>query len=29
VAGAAQPRLWNDTGLIDAAKRLLHVKSVL
>ena len=29
VAGAAQPRLWNDTGLIDAAKRLLHVTSVL
>jgi len=29
VAGAAQPPLWNDTGLIDAAKRLLHVKSVL
>ena len=26
VAEAAQPRLWNDTGLIDAAKRLLHVK---
>jgi hypothetical protein len=29
VAGAAQPELWDDTGLIDAAKRLLHVKSVL
>jgi hypothetical protein len=29
VAGAAQPPLWNDTGLIDAAKRLLHLKSVL
>ena len=29
VAGAAQPRLWGDTGLIGAAKRLLHVKSLL
>jgi hypothetical protein len=28
-AGAAQPPLWNDTGLIDAAKRLLHIKPVL
>ncbi len=29
VAGAAQPRLWGDTGLIGAAKRLLHVKVLL
>ncbi len=29
VAGAAQPQLWGDTGLIAAAKRLLHVKSLL
>ena len=29
VAGAAQPELWGDTGLIRAAQRLLHVKSVL
>jgi hypothetical protein len=29
VAGAAQPRLWGDTGLIGAANRLLHVKSLL
>lgn len=29
VAGAAQPPLWGDTGLIGAAMRLLHVKSVL
>jgi hypothetical protein len=27
--GAAQPPLWGDTGLIAAAKRLLHVKSLL
>ena len=26
VAGAAQPPLWGDTGLIRAATRLLHVK---
>ena len=26
VAGAAQPELWGDAGLIRAAKRLLHVK---
>ena len=26
VAGAAQPLLWDDTGLIHAATRLLHVK---
>ena len=26
VAGAAQPQLWGDTGLIGAAKLLLHVK---
>jgi hypothetical protein len=29
VGGAAQPALWDDTGLIRAAKRLLHVKSVV
>ena len=29
VGGAAQPALWEDTGLIRAAKRLLHVKPVL
>ena len=29
VAGAAQPELWGDAGLIRAAKQLLHVKSVL
>lgn len=28
VGGVAQPVLWDRTGLIDAAKRLLHVKSV-
>ena len=28
VAGLAQPELWDDTGLIRAAQRLLHVKSV-
>jgi hypothetical protein len=28
VAGAAQPELWGDAGLIRAAKRLLRVKSV-
>jgi len=28
VAGAAQPALWGDTGLIHAAERLLRVKSV-
>jgi hypothetical protein len=28
VAGAAQPELWGDAGLIRAAKLLLHVKSV-
>jgi hypothetical protein len=27
--GAAQPSLWGDAGLIAAAKRLLHVKSLL
>jgi hypothetical protein len=26
VAGAAQPPLWGDTGLIRAASRLLHIK---
>jgi hypothetical protein len=29
VGGVAQPPLWGDTGLIAAAKRLLHVKSLL
>jgi hypothetical protein len=29
VAGAAQPELWDDAGLIRAAKRLLHFKSVV
>ena len=29
VGGAAQPPLWGDTGLIAAAKRLLHVKTLL
>lgn len=28
-AGSAQPPLWGDTGLIGAARRLLHVKTVL
>jgi hypothetical protein len=28
VAGAAQPPLWGDTGLIGAAKRLLRVRSL-
>jgi hypothetical protein len=29
VGGVTQPPLWGDTGLIAAAKRLLHVKSLL
>ena len=29
VAGAAQPPLWDDTGLIGAAMRLLHIKTVI
>jgi hypothetical protein len=29
VAGAAQPELWGDAGLIRAAKQVLHVKSVV
>jgi len=28
VAGAAQPPLWGDAGLIGAARRLLRVKTV-
>ena len=29
LAGAAQPPLWGDTGLIGAANRLLHLRRVL
>jgi hypothetical protein len=29
VAGAAQPPLWGDTGLIGVARRLLHVKTLV
>jgi hypothetical protein len=29
VAGAAQPELWGDAGLIRAAKQLLPVKPVV
>jgi hypothetical protein len=29
VAGTAQPPLWDGTGLIGAAKRLLHVRSLV